>query len=101
MLKLLLLLAANPYNVGAGEIGVSTTTGDLGKALANITQLIMGLLGGLAIVFLIYGGIQMAYSRGNSKSVETARETILYACVGLAVAIAGFAIVGFITGNIK
>jgi threonine/homoserine/homoserine lactone efflux protein len=69
--------------------------------LGNITQLAMGILGGLAIIFLIYGGIQMAYSRGNAKNVERARETILYAAVGLALAISAYAIVGFILDKVK
>lgn len=99
--KLFWLIAANPYNITANEIGLPKSTANVGQIFANVTQLVMGALGGLAFIFLIYGGIQMAYSRGNAKNVEQARETILYSVVGIVVAIAGLAIVTFITSYIK
>jgi threonine/homoserine/homoserine lactone efflux protein len=94
-------MAANPYNITADQINLPKSTTNVGQILGNITQLAMGILGGLAIIFLIYGGIQMAYSRGNAKNVERARETILYAAVGLALAISAYAIVGFILDKVK
>jgi uncharacterized BrkB/YihY/UPF0761 family membrane protein len=96
MLKLLWLLAANPYDVTANEINLPKSTGNVPQILTNVTQLIMGVLGGIAIIAIIYAGITFAYSRGDAKRVQQARETILYAVVGLVVAIAGLAIVTFL-----
>lgn len=94
------LLAAG-YNVTAGEIGLPTSTSNVGQILGNITQLLMGIMGGLALVFLVYGALQFAYSRGNAKNVQTARETIIYACVGLIFAIGGYAVVTFLLSYVK
>jgi len=63
--------------------------------------LLMSIIGGLAMIFIIVGGIQMALSAGNSKRVAQARETILYSCVGLAVAIGALAITEFISGAVN
>ena len=99
--RIITFLAANPYNITADDINLPHSTQDIGQGLANGTQLMMVFVGMLSIIFIIFGGIQMAYSRGNAKNVERARETILYACVGLVVAIAAWAIVGFIAGSVS
>jgi hypothetical protein len=87
--------------IKANEIGVPTSTNNIGAAITNGTKLLMSVMGGLALIALIWGAIQMSYSRGNPAGVHRARETILYACVGLIVAIAAFAIVTFITTKVK
>jgi cytochrome b subunit of formate dehydrogenase len=94
----MLWLAANPYNIKANQIGVPTSTATVGAGLANIVKILMSVVGMLAIVFILVSGVQMAASAGNPKRFAQARETLLYAIVGLAVAIAAFAIVTFFTG---
>ncbi len=100
-MQLLYWLAAGPYNITANDIGLPTSTHNLGEALANGTRLLMVLVGMLSVVFIVAGGIQMVYSRGNASNVTKARETILYACIGLVVAIAAYAIVTFILAGIE
>ncbi len=84
-------------SVTATEIGVPSSTSDIGAGLGNAIKLIMGIMGGLAIVFLLIGSIQMALSAGDTKRYTDARNTILYAVVGLVVAIGAYAIVTFVT----
>lgn len=96
MMDKLALWVAGSYFT-ANDIQLPTSTKDVPQIFTNITQLIMGLIGGIAIIAIIYGGITFAYSRGDAKRVTQARETILYAVVGLIVAISGYAIVTFIT----
>jgi hypothetical protein len=97
----LLRIAANPYNISANQIGLPTSTTSLGQGITNAVALIMSIIGGLALIFIIVGGIQMAISAGNAKRVAQARETIIYACVGLVIAIGGYAIAEFITGAVN
>jgi hypothetical protein len=96
MIDKLALWVAGSY-ITADDIQLPKSTKDVPQIFTNMTQLIMGLLGGIAIIVIIYAGITLAYSRGDSKRVTQARETILYATVGLVVAISGLAIVTFIT----
>lgn len=92
------LSAVEKYTISCADIGnCSTKTKTLDAAFSNATSLIIGLVGMLAIVFIIYGGIQFALSAGNSKQVQTAKQTILYAVVGLVLAISAYAIVSYIT----
>jgi hypothetical protein len=49
---------------------------------------------------LIWGGLQYVISSGDSKRVESAKSTILYAIIGIVVALLAFAIVSFVTGQL-
>jgi hypothetical protein len=45
---------------------------------------------------LIVGGIRYVVSGGDSTAVQNAKNTILYAIVGVVVAILAFAVVNFV-----
>jgi hypothetical protein len=49
---------------------------------------------------LIYGGIRYTISMGDPKNVEAAKNTILYAIVGIVVALLAYAIINFVLGQL-
>lgn len=64
--------------------------------ITNITNTILYIVGIIAIIMLIFGGIRYITSGGDSKKVTDAKNTILYAIIGLVVALLAFAIVNFV-----
>jgi type IV secretory pathway VirB2 component (pilin) len=66
----------------------------------NIVQFILLALGGVAVIMIIVGGIQYATSQGESATLTKAKNTILYAVIGLVVALSAAGIVTFITNSI-
>lgn len=98
LLWLLLAASQNPYNVPANDIGLPTTTSTIGDGIAHFLEAAMGLVGGLAVIFLIFGGFLMVMSAGNPARFERGRETVLYAVIGIIVAIGAYAIVYFVSG---
>jgi hypothetical protein len=92
-------LAANPYAIHATDIGLPTSTSTVGEGLTNIVKLLMVVVGMLAVVAMIAGGILLVISRGDPGRVKQGRETILYASIGLVVAVAAYTIVAFISGG--
>ncbi len=58
------------------------------------------ILGSVAVIMLIYGGVRYTISGGDDKAVTAAKNTILYAVVGIVVAMAGYAIVNFVIGTL-
>lgn len=58
-------------------------------------------IGIVAVIMLIYGGFLYATSAGDSNKVTNAKNTILYAIIGLVIAILAFAIVQFIVNSFK
>lgn len=62
----------------------------------RIINLMLFIVGVLAIFMMIYGGIRYVLSGGDNGKVKDAKNTILYAIVGLIVAILGYAIVNWV-----
>ena len=62
----------------------------------GITNTILYILGVISVIMLIYGGLKYALSGGDSKKVTDAKNTILYALIGLIIAVLSYAIVNFV-----
>lgn len=60
-------------------------------------NLMLFVVGVLAIFMIIYGGIRYVLSGGDNSRVKDAKNTVLYAIVGLIVAILGYALVQWVT----
>ncbi|QQR52861.1 hypothetical protein IPG36_01940 [bacterium] len=87
-------------SVSAEEIGLPNDVGTIGDGLSNVILLLMGLIGGLALIALIYGGVQFTLSAGDPGQTKQAKNTILYAVVGIVLAASAYMLVWFITHNI-
>ncbi len=57
-------------------------------------------VGALAVLIMIVGGIRYITSTGDAKRIQSAKDTILYAIFGIIVVILARAIVGFVIGRI-
>lgn len=68
--------------------------------VTNIINTALVVLGALAVIMLIYGGIRYTISAGDSKQVEAAKNTILYAIIGIVVALLAGAVVNFVLTSI-
>lgn len=68
--------------------------------LRNVINTLLFVGGIIAVVMIIVGGIRYVVSAGDSQSANTAKDTILYAVVGLVVAIMSYAIVNFVLNRI-
>lgn len=65
-----------------------------------IMQLFFGVAGAVALLVIVFGGLKYVLSRGNPDAITKAKDTIIYAVVGLVVALSAFAIVTFVVDNL-
>lgn len=72
--------------------------GDLETSVGTIISAIIGVLGVIAVVVIIYGGVQYMTSSGDSGKVKKAKDTILYGVIGLIICALAFAITNFVIG---
>ena len=73
--------------------------GDTG-IFKQVTNTILYVVGIIAVVMLIIGGIKYLLSGGDSKKVTDAKNTVLYAIIGLVVCFLSFAIVNFVISSL-
>lgn len=62
----------------------------------TITNVLLFLIGAVSVIMLIIGGFRYVISNGDSSQVTAAKNTILYAVIGIIVALLAYAIVGFV-----
>ncbi len=84
---------SGPYR---GEGQPTDLFGGANAIIPKAINLMLFVVGVLAIFMMIYGGIRYVLSGGDNTRVKDAKNTILYAIVGLVVAILGYAIVNWI-----
>ena len=90
--------AAKEYCNSKKASGNTTTSDSLVKLVMNTMFYIVGIV---SIVMIIYGGMKQTTSSGDPKKVASAKATILYAVIGLIVALFAVAIVQFVSTRIK
>lgn len=70
--------------------------GNLNAIIRNVVNILLFIIGFVSVIMIIIGGINYTLSQGDSGKVKSAKDTILYAVIGLVVALLAFAIVNFV-----
>ena len=87
-----------PGNASASS--VCKASGDSASAMiGNVINVSLTVLGMISVLMIVIGGIRYTTSNGDSSALKGAKDTILYAVVGLVVAIMAYAIVHFVVGQ--
>jgi hypothetical protein len=86
---------------GTQICGAKDDSNGFNKLMQNIISTLLVVLGMIAVVMIVIGGIRYTTSNGDPSQVKSAKDTILYAVVGLVVAIMAYAIVNFVISQFK
>jgi len=62
----------------------------------RVTNTLLFAVGVVSVIMLIYGGLRYIISGGDSKRVTDAKNTVMYAIIGLIIAVLSYAIVNFV-----
>ena len=82
---------------GADKVGGGDAM-EVGDLITNVTNVLLFLIGALSVIFIIISGIYYVTSQGNAEQVKKAKNTMVYAVVGLIISILAYAIVNFVIG---
>lgn len=66
------------------------------NTVKNVINLLIFIIGIISVVMIVVGGLRYTLSGGDQSGVSTAKNTILYAVVGLVVAVLAYSIVNFV-----
>lgn len=61
----------------------------------NLTKMILGLVGSLALLFFIYGGIMFMLAGGKSEMIDKGKKILTNAVIGVAIVLGAWIIVNF------
>lgn len=90
---------ATDVGIKAGEVGIPTVQANSATFNA-IVGLIYAVIGALCLFYIVRAGLLFVSSGSDPSSVKAARETLLYAVIGLLGSTVVFAVVQFVIGSI-
>ncbi|MGD0284577.1 MAG: Mbov_0395 family pilin-like conjugal transfer protein [Candidatus Saccharimonadales bacterium] len=83
-------LIANPFPVVNAD----------GSFVTTVLDIVFGIFGAVAVLFIVIGGFRYVISSGDPKNTAKAKNTIIYALVGLVITLSATAIVNFVAGKL-
>lgn len=69
---------------------------DLAGVIKNLINFLLGLVGGITIILIIWGGIRYIFASGDEKATLTAKHMIEYAILGLVIVLLAVFIVNYL-----
>jgi len=111
----LTLLLGLPISVGAsgltdlqtnlgsfgGQVGYDQSDSDLTGKIALIINIVLGFLGLLAVIMILFAGFNWMTAGGNEETVTKAKGTIKNAVIGIAIVLSAFIIVNFTVSQLS
>ena len=73
-----------------GATGIFTT----------ISNVMLFAVGAISVLMVVVGGLRYVISGGNSTNITTAKNTILYAVIGLIISLLAYALINFVIGSL-
>ena len=71
------------------------------NVVTEILKIVIGILGIVAVVFIVIGGVGYMTSAGDPGKVKKGKDTILYGIIGLVICALAYAIVNFVISNLN
>ncbi|MBI2798402.1 hypothetical protein HYX70_03880 [Candidatus Saccharibacteria bacterium] len=87
---------AGGVSAGASCAQGSAPGGTLPGRIAAVTNTLLIIIGAAAVIMIVIGGLKYVLSQGDENGLRSAKDTIIYAVVGLVVALLAFVIVNFV-----
>lgn len=102
MIPLLRTMAASCFTDKSTGVNYCTglpTPGASSGNLQHLVQIVIGTLAAIAVLVIVIAGLKFITAQGDPQGTAKARDTIIYALVGLVIAVLAEAIVTFVIGK--
>lgn len=94
-----LLYFAGDTKIDADAIGVPKVNLTQ-NTLGDIFSAALVFVGGMCVLFMLVGAARYVTANGDAKQTTTAKNTILYALIGMVISSMAFIIVQFVLGRL-
>jgi hypothetical protein len=79
----------------------ASTDDKINEPVQDVINTLLMAIGIISVIMIIIGGIRYTISNGDASKINSAKDTILYAVVGLVIALLAYVIVGFVVDQFK
>lgn len=81
--------------------GTASNLAGQGGIFQTVVNILLFLVGAVAVIMLVIGGLRYVTSNGDQNAVTGAKNTIMYAIIGIIVAFLAYAAVGFVISQLQ
>ena len=81
------------------DIGMDTDA-SLTEIIARLISIVLGFLGIIIVLIILYAGFTWMTAGGDQEKVKTAKQWMINGIIGLVIVTAAWAIASFVTGSI-
>lgn len=82
--------------IGGATTCVTTEGNEISSILRRVTEIFTIIVGAVSVIMIIYGGFRYITSGGDSAKVTSAKNTIMYALIGLIIVAVAQVIIRFV-----
>ena len=79
----------------------STGGVEVNEVITSVIKILSILVGVVSVIMIIIGGFKYVISSGDANNTKSAKDTILYALIGLVIAVLAQVIVAFVLNKVK
>lgn len=88
--------ACEGIKAAGGQCDTSQAQGNFQNIIRTVINILSIIVGAVSVIMIIIGGFRYVVSAGDSNAISGAKNTILYAVVGLAIVLFAQVIVAFV-----
>jgi len=74
----------------------AATLSDATQVLQNIASILLGVVGGVCALMLIYSGVQYMLAAGEQEKIDSAKKGLFFSVVGLAISLSAYGIIQWV-----
>ncbi|HVX58726.1 MAG TPA: pilin [Candidatus Saccharimonadales bacterium] len=89
-----------PSGGNTGSCGVSNASNSIENFVKHVVNILSAVIGVVAVIMIMIGGFRYVTSGGSDSSVTSAKNTILYAIIGLIIVALSQVLVHFTIKNL-
>lgn len=93
-------VSQSPLSSGTACAQGSGQTASITNVFKVVVNILLFIVGAVAVIMLVIGGLRYVTSNGDQNAVSGAKNTILYAIIGIVVAFLAFAAVNFVVAQL-
>lgn len=86
-----------PDNIYAGVCSTPGDTRTVTNTLQQVSNILIFIVGSVSVLMAIIGGLRYSLAQGDNNAVSAAKNTVLYAIVGIVVSVMAYGLVNFVT----
>ncbi|MEO5627556.1 MAG: MMCAP2_0565 family pilin-like conjugal transfer protein [Candidatus Saccharimonadales bacterium] len=82
------------------QVNIPRQTDTSSVQIQGVLQIVFGVTGAIALLIVTIAGFQYTLSQGDPQKTAKAKDTILYAVIGLVISMSAFGIVTFVVDKL-